>query len=307
MAAGGLLQGCGGPSGDSLIVYSPHGRELLSYFAGEFEAANPGVSVQYLDMGSQEILDRLRSERVNPQADVWWGAPSGMFVRAAEEGLLEPSEPTWEETIPPGARDSEGRWFGNYLTPEVIAYNSDALAPDEAPADWDEVLEPRWRDRVLIRDPLASGTMRAIFAAIMYREYERTGGFEAGYDWLRRLDAQTKEYVLNPDYIIPASGTPVVVDGIAVVAGSSSPDLARRFLEFAGSRQRVLEAAERFFRIPARSDIPSDSLPVWLRGIQPRIQPMPMDAGFIEENVGEWLRHWDREIRGRGRVAEGVE
>jgi iron(III) transport system substrate-binding protein len=174
----------------------------------------------------------------------------------------------------------------------------------------------------------------------MYREYERTGGFEAGYDWLRRLDAQTKEYVLNPtllyqklarreglvtlwdmpdietlratselpiDYIIPASGTPVVVDGIAVVAGSSSPDLARRFLEFAGSRQRVLEAAERFFRIPARSDIPSDSLPVWLRGIQPRIQPMPMDAGFIEENVGEWLRHWDREIRGRGRVAEGVE
>ena len=85
MAAGGLfLPGCGGPSGESLIVYSPHGRDLLSYFAREFEAANPGVSVQYLDMGSQEILDRLRSERVNPQADVWWGAPSGMFVRAAE-------------------------------------------------------------------------------------------------------------------------------------------------------------------------------------------------------------------------------
>ena len=87
IVAGGLiLQGCGGPSGESLIVYSPHGRELLSYFALEFEAANPGVSVQYLDMGSQEILDRLRSERVNPQADVWWGAPSGMFVRAAQEG-----------------------------------------------------------------------------------------------------------------------------------------------------------------------------------------------------------------------------
>lgn len=341
IVAGGLiLQGCGGPSGESLIVYSPHGRELLSYFALEFEAANPGVSVQYLDMGSQEILDRLRSERVNPQADVWWGAPSGMFVRAAEEGLLEPFEPSWAEAVPPGARDVEGRWLGNYLTPEVIAYNSEALAPAEAPADWDEVLEPRWRDRVLIRDPLASGTMRAIFAAIMYREYERTGGFEAGYDWLRRLDAQTKEYVLNPtllyqklarreglvtlwdmpdietlratsdlpiDYVIPASGTPVIVDGIAVVAGSSSPDLARRFVEFAGSRGRVIEAAERFFRIPARSDVPSDSLPVWLREVLPRIQPMPTDAAFIEENVGEWLQHWDREIRGRGRSAEEAE
>jgi iron(III) transport system substrate-binding protein len=176
MAVGGLiLQGCGGPSGESLIVYSPHGRELLSFFAREFEAANPGVSVLYLDMGSQEILDRLRSERVNPQADVWWGAPSGMFVRAAEEGLLDTFEPTWVEAVPPGARDSKGRWLGNYLTPEVIAYNSDALAPEEAPADWDEVLELRWRDRVLIRDPLASGTMRAIFAAIMASRRATTG------------------------------------------------------------------------------------------------------------------------------------
>ena len=103
MAAGGLiLQACGGPSGESLIIYSPHGRALLSYFVREFEAENPGVSVQYLDMGSQEILDRLRSERVNPQADVWWGAPSGMFVRAAEEGLLEPFEPSMGGGRPAG-------------------------------------------------------------------------------------------------------------------------------------------------------------------------------------------------------------
>lgn len=332
-----MLHGCGGSPAESLVVYSPHGRELLSHFALRFEAENPGVRVHYLDMGSQEVLDRLRSERVNPQADVWWGAPSGMFAQAADEGLLEPFAPTWADAVPPDARDAEGRWLGTYLTPEIIAYNSDALAPEDAPADWDEVLDPRWRDQVLIRDPLASGTMRAIFAAIIYREYERTGGFEAGYDWLLRLDAQTKEYVLNPtllyqklarreglvtlwdmpdietlratsdlpiDYLIPASGTPVVVDGIAIVAGSASPDLARRFVEFAGSRRSVLEAAERFFRIPARSDIPLDSLPAWLREARPRIRPLATDARFVEENLGEWLRHWDREIRGRGRAAE---
>ena len=106
------------------------------------------------------------------------------------------------------------------------------------------------------------------------------------------------------DYVIPASGTPVVVDGIAVVAGSSSPELARRFAEFAGSRQSVIEAAERFFRIPARADLPADSLPAWLQEVLPSIRPMPTDARFIQENVDEWLRYWDREIRGRGRRAE---
>ena len=219
-----------------------------------------------------------------------------------------------------------GAGSGNYLTPEVIAYNSEALAPAEAPADWDEVLEPRWRDRVLIRDPLASGTMRAIFAAIMYREYERTGGFEAGYDWLRRLDAQTKEYVLNPtllyqklarreglvtlwdmpdietlratsdlpiDYVIPASGTPVIVDGIAVVAGSSSPDLARRFVEFAGSRaagDRGLRSASSGFQHGRTS--PPTLLPVWLRESP---APNPTDAHGRRLHRGE-----------RGRVAPAL-
>ncbi len=331
-----LLAGCGERDPNRLIIYSPHGRELLSHFAAEFEAANPGVTVQYLDMGSQEILDRMRSERANPQADVWWGAPSGMFARAAEEGLLRSFRPSWEGAVPAGSKDEDARWLGTYLTPEVIAYNDEVLARDQAPADWDDVLDPRWRDRVLIRDPLASGTMRAIFAAIMYREYRATGGFEAGYEWLLRLDAQTKEYVLNPtllyqklarqeglvtlwdmpdietirattelplDYVIAESGTPVVVDAIAVVAGSANPELAQRFVEFAGSRGRVREAAERFFRIPVRSDLPIDSLPEWLRDALPSIRPMESDPEFIEANVGEWLRHWDREIRGRGRAA----
>ncbi len=331
-----LVVGCAERDPNRLIIYSPHGRELLSHFAREFEAENPGVTVQYLDMGSQEILDRIRSERANPQADVWWGAPSGMFVRAAEEGLLDPVRPTWEGAVPEGSKDADGRWLGTYLTPEVIAYNEDVLGPEDAPADWDDVLDPRWRDKVLIRDPLASGTMRAIFAAIMYREYRATGGFEAGYEWLLRLDAQTKEYVLNPtllyqklarqeglvtlwdlpdietirattelplNYVIAESATPVVVDAIAVVAGSANPELAGRFVEFAGSRRRLREAAERFFRTPVRTDIPVDSLPEWLREALPAIRPMEGDPAFIEENESEWLRHWDREIRGRGREA----
>ena len=68
----------------------------------------------------------------------------------------------------------------------------------EAPRDWDDVLEPRWFDKVLIRDPMASGTMRAIWGLIIERSLRTTGDTAAGMAWLRRLDGQTKAYALNP-------------------------------------------------------------------------------------------------------------
>src|SRR5512143_2538917 len=52
-----------------LVVYSPHGNILLGLFERQFEAAHPDVDVRWLDMGSQEVLDRLRAEKANPQAD----------------------------------------------------------------------------------------------------------------------------------------------------------------------------------------------------------------------------------------------
>lgn len=328
------LSGCADP-GDVLVVYTPHGRDLLAHYAAGFEERNPGVTVQWLDMGSQEILDRVRSERNNPQADIWWGAPSEIFDAAAADGLLEQRPPSWAEHLGREARDPGDRWFGTYLTPEVIAYNSDAVPAAEAPRSWDDVLDPRWRDRVLIREPLASGTMRAIFGAIIYRESGGSGNPEAGYEWLLRLDAQTREYVLNPtllyqklarqeglvtlwnmpdmetlraradfpiDYVIPEDGTPIVVDGIAVLRGAPRPDLAHAFVEYVGSREAVLEAAHRFHRIPARTDLDPADLPEWLREALPRIRPMEVDLRVIRERTPEWMRHWDREIRRRGRA-----
>lgn len=333
----GIATALGCSAGDDrevVVIYSPHGRDLLSAFEERFEALHPGVDVQWVDMGSQEVLDRVRSERANPQADVWWGAPSDMFARAAGDGLLEPFTPSWAKALPEAARDPGDRWLGTYLTPEVIAYNDEVLSREAAPSDWDDVLDPKWRGKVLIRDPLASGTMRTIFGAIMYREHVRSRKVEAGYEWLLRLDAQTKEYVLNPtllyqklarreglvtlwdmpdilrlrastdfpiDYIFPESGTPVVIDAIAVVRGGPNPVWAREFVEFAGNRESLLLAAERFFRIPARPDLPADSLPDWLREARPRIVPLEIDREFVQEHTPEWLRYWDRHIRGRGR------
>src|SRR5690606_163173 len=88
-----LLAGCGDDR-ETLVIYSPHGKELLGTYERAFEALHPDVDVQWLDMGSQEAYDRVRTEASNPQASLWWGAPQTMFVRAGEQDLLEPYRPS---------------------------------------------------------------------------------------------------------------------------------------------------------------------------------------------------------------------
>jgi iron(III) transport system substrate-binding protein len=329
-----VLAACGGDSGKTVLtVYSPHGKDLLQHYELAFERTDSTVDVQWVDMGSQEVLDRLRAEKANPQADVWFGAPSEIFERAAREGLLASYRPQWASAVPDEARDPNGLWYGTYLTPEVIGYNSDAVSEAEAPKDWDEVLDPKWRNKIVIRDPIASGTMRAIFGAIIARELARTGSTKAGYDWLRRLDANTKEYTLNPTILyqklgrqegvitlynmpdmatlqqrtkipvkwtIPTSGTPVLVEGIAIVKGTEHPELAQRFYEFVTSREALLTAAKDFLRIPARTDIPPDSLPQWIRDAKQTMRTMPVNRQLLADSLDVWMRYWDANIRNRG-------
>jgi iron(III) transport system substrate-binding protein len=334
LASTALLAGCGGGDGrEVLTIYSPHGREMLQAFEKKYETLHPDVDVQFLDMGSQEVLDRLRSERANPQADVWWGAPASTFEDGARDSLLAAFTPSWAGALPADAKSAQGVWYGTYLTPEVIAYNSAAVTAEQAPRDWEDVLDPRWKGKVVIRDPMASGTMRAIFGMMMYRGIRAGGDTTAGYAWLRRLDAQTSQYVLNPtllyqklarqeglitlwdlpdiaalkakgaawpiDYVLPSSGTPVLVDGIAVVRGTRHPERAREFVEWAGGAG-VIPAAREFFRLPARTDIPADSLPEDLRRVRAALKAEPLDWALLQQRTPEWMRYWDEHVRGKG-------
>ncbi|MEJ7812534.1 MAG: extracellular solute-binding protein [Gemmatimonadaceae bacterium] len=323
----------GGDGRATLTVYSPHGRDLLQYYETAFEKAHSDVDVQWVDLGSQAILDRLRAEKANPQADVWFGAPSEIFDRAAKEGLLMPYTPAWASAVTAEARSSQSMWFGTYLTPEVIAYNSDAVSDAEAPKDWDDVLDPKWKGKILIRNPIESGTMRAIFGAMILRAMGQTGSPEAGYEWLRKLDANTKEYTADPSilyqklgrqeglitlynmpditiqqrrgykvkYTVPASGTPVLVEGIAILRGTKHAEAAKAYYEYVTSVPALKVAADQFTRIPARTDIPGDSLPAWVREAKATIKPLPLDQGVLAAHLDEWMRYWDTNIRNRYR------
>ena len=325
-----FIVSCRNETEKGLVIYSPHGKELLNDFAKQFEQTHPGVKVNWLDMGSQDVLDRIRSEKSNPQADIWWGAPSSFFMNAAKEGLLQPYRPSWANAVDSTQHDSLDRWYGTYLTPEVIAFNSQVLNEETAPQDWDDLLDVKWKGKICIRDPLASGTMRAIFSAMIWRFYRDTGSPQRGYDWLQQLDANTKSYPANPTlmylqvarrealvtvwnmpdielqkqvyeypfgYVIPKSGTPVLVEGLAVVANCKHPGLAKEFYEFITTRESLAKQAKAYFRIPARRDVPQDMLPQWIT--TKKITSMSIDWQVFSEKTKQWMKYWDQNIKGR--------
>src|SRR6266516_505949 len=88
-----------------LLIYTPHGQDLLRDFIARYKDRYTDVDVQFLDMGSREILERVRVERNRPQADLWWGAAHTTFQTAAEENLLAPFRPSWANSVPASARD----------------------------------------------------------------------------------------------------------------------------------------------------------------------------------------------------------
>jgi iron(III) transport system substrate-binding protein len=316
-----------------IVLYSPHGRDLLTLVEKTYEAKHPDVDVRWLDMGSQEVYDRIRSEKANPQADVWFGGPNTIFARGARDGLLAAYRPSWAGAVPEPSRGRGDLYFGLYRTPAVIVYNSAAIPQVDAPRDWDDILAPRFAGKVLIRDPLASGTMRAIFGMILMRSIAETGSPERGFEWLKRLDGQTAEYVVNatllleklgrreglltlwdlPDVLLeekrglpltsvfPPSGTPVIDDAVGLVAGAKHPEEARRLIEWLGGVEAERLAADRAFRLPARTDIPPAQLPAWAREVEGKLVAAPMDWDRLEREGPGWMATWDRTVRGHGR------
>src|SRR5947199_8179429 len=60
-----LTTACQGDGRTPLVIYSPHGRDLLTLLEHRFDQLHPDVDVRWLDMGSQEVYDRLPAERAD--------------------------------------------------------------------------------------------------------------------------------------------------------------------------------------------------------------------------------------------------
>ncbi|BFH60432.1 extracellular solute-binding protein [Paenibacillus azoreducens] len=322
--------GDGGKKGSQkLVIYTARDKNVVEQILPKFKELNPDIDVEVMTMGAQQIMERVRGEKANPQADFWWGGTQSSFITAANEGLLESYKPSYADSVPAEYKDAQDRWYGEMLLPEVIMYNSEAIKEADAPKDWDDLLDPKWKDKILIRGVMASGTMRTIYDAMIYRQDPANP--EKGYEWLKKLDANTKEYTQDPtqlylklarqegilslwnlqdillqkelqkqpfDYIYPASGAPILVDGVGIVKGAKNMDAAKKFFDFIFDKDQLKEKADKLFQIPTRTDIDKNEFPDWYKKLDTK--QLDLDWMVLADKEKEWMQYWDENIKGKG-------
>jgi len=337
-----LASACGAPDPESaspntaeeaqsLLIYTGRDKDEVAQVVDLFTQKYPQYKdkVETVILGAQEALTRLRAEQANPQAGFLWGGTIQGLQQAAYEKLLVTSAPTHANLIDACRKDPEGRWFAEMLLPEVIVYNHDLLKPDQAPKDWDDLITPAFKGKIVIRDVAGSGTMRTIFSAMIYRQNGAVSP-DAGYAWLKKLDANTVTYAANPDdmyfkidrgvgtvtlwnlqdaliqplknkrpwsYVIASSGVPVLLDGVGVINNPKMMKAAEEFLNFLMEPKLQAQLARDYYQIPAM-EVPDADKPEWLTKLN--IKEMKIDWNVMGQKENEWMSYWSKSIKGKG-------
>ena len=316
----------------TLTIYTGRDKDEVSHVVDLFTQQHPQYKgkVETVILGAQEALTRLRAEQSNPQAGFLWGGTLQGLQQAAREQLLAPSSPTNANLIDASRKDPQGLWYAEMLLPEVIVYNHDLLKPEQAPRDWDDLVTPAFKGKIVIRDVMASGTMRTIFSAMIYRQAGTDGSPDTGYAWLKKLDANTITYAANPDdmyfkidrgvgtvtlwnlqdaliqplknkrpwsYVIASSGVPVLVDGVGIVNNPKSMKAAQDFENFLLEPKLQAQLARDYYQIPAM-EVPDADKPEWLMKLN--IKEMKIDWDLMGQKEAEWMGYWSRNIKGKG-------
>ncbi|MHC4349299.1 MAG: type 2 periplasmic-binding domain-containing protein, partial [Planctomycetota bacterium] len=106
--------GCGS-SEPGVVLYVSADDHIARQVVHAFERET-GIRVDTVGDTEQTkttgLVNRLRAERNNPQADVFWSSEVFHTVNLAEEGVLDEYEPSTGGEWPAGFRDPQHRWYG---------------------------------------------------------------------------------------------------------------------------------------------------------------------------------------------------
>ena len=251
-----------------------------------FEAAYPGIKVEVHRTGSERILQRVMQElQANIKiADVVHTSDAGHYVLLKDKKLLMKYAPAGIERFPAAFKDKDGYHFGLRATVNVIAYNSKIVPAAEAPRTWKDLLDPKWKGKLVTAHPGYSGVIATHVLALVHLH---------GWDYFKQL-AQNKPMLVqsavdpsgvvasgerpiaadggdytfyqakkkgNPvEIVFPKEGVPLVVSPSAITSFAPHPSAARLFTDFIFSRelQQVLADSEGLYTGHPDVKYPSD-------------------------------------------------
>jgi iron(III) transport system substrate-binding protein len=307
----------------TVTVYVSTDRVFSEPVLREYEKRS-GVTVKAVydteETKSTGLANRLIAEKARPQADVFWSNEPVRTLVLKQRGVLAPYRSPSAEGIPPALIDPEGLWTGFSARMRVIAYNTAAVKPDQAPQSIFDLADPRWKGQVAMADPRFGSTSFHVAAL-----YVAAGDAKMD-DFFRRLKANgvrivngnsvVRDLVVRGEVevgltdtddvnvaleqgapiamVLPDKdglGVPVMPNMVSMMAGSPHTDEARKLIDYLLSHDVEQQLARsEAVQIPLHAGVQG---PARIPAID-TFTPMPVDyakaAGRVEEVTARLAR-----------------
>ena len=120
-----------------------------------------GIKVEVNRTGSERILQRVLMELQAgiKNADVINTSDTGHYVFLKKKGLLARYAPVDAERLLPAFRDRDAMAWGWRAFPLVIPYNTKLVAAADAPGTWKDLIDPKWKGRLVVAHPGYAGSV----------------------------------------------------------------------------------------------------------------------------------------------------
>lgn len=290
-----------------LNVYGAFGgvKEIIE----EFEK-DTGIKINYVSMSSGEAYSRISAERNNPSADVWLGGGIDAFIKAKEEGLLQPYQSPNAKEINPKFVDKDHYWTGVNLVTIGLIVNTKRLENKglPEPKTWDDLIKPEYKGELIASNPTISGTAYFTIAGILQMKGEQEGWkyldkFYQQTPFLTKTGSGPGDVVTSGEYclgVVPdphnvsveKSGAPVKgvyldkvlwwPSPVAMIKGCKHPKNAQKFVDWVLSKKGQEFIAKVCPRVPVRDDI-----------TPPEFVPNPKQLHFIDMDFLYWSKKRD--------------
>ena len=181
-----------------VVVYGPPGEAIRNVITEGFKKAFPEILIEYSGGRGTEQAAKISAERAGGiySVDVVLAGTSTVNIQLKPIGILDPIKPALilpEVTDPKHWKDNQLQFsdtggtynlvFINILWP-LVGYNLKEVRADEID-ELHELLEPKWRGKILINDPLVTGAGHVTFRWIW-----RVLGPEKATEYYRKIRAQ---------------------------------------------------------------------------------------------------------------------
>ncbi len=282
-----FLNGCA--QQNALTIYTSVDQDYSEPIIENFRQQNPEMEVNVVYDSEMTkttgLFIRLQEERNNPQADVFWNSEITRTIQLKNEKVLQPYQSPNAAEIPDQFKDPENYWtgFSGRLRVMII---SETVTETPTPASVPALANPRYVGKTGMADP-RFGTTASHLAALYttsqpaaltmiltrlknmgvkilpgnatVRDQVAAGTLAFGLtDTDDAFAALDEGKPVKIEYLDQnGSGTLLIPNTVAMIAGAPNPDNAKSFIDYLLSPEVEEQLAKsRARQIPLRDSVP---------------------------------------------------